>query len=224
MANLTTEAGTANSGTGAHATESNQPPAVETKPGTGDGNLNPGAQIDPAKVEEIAGKRSEQASKAALKSYFQQRGMTEAEAEAAFTAFKVDKAAKAEADKGNLTALQAKFEKAELDKTAAIEKANGVMVKAEAKLIAGTLGIKPERIDAVIRLADLSRIQVTDDGIVDVAAVKAALEAGIKDIPELKNDQSGTPGFKIGADGSGAGSNGNKPAQNTLTKRWNKFH
>ncbi len=120
--------------------------------------------------------------------------------------------------------------KAQLDDKSAekISAANKRVLAAEAKVVCSTLGIKPDRIAHAIKLAELDKIEVDDDGEYDPEDVKAALEKVLKDLPELKAvpaDENKGSGFHIGADGdSSKKQNTNATANNQQNqKRWNKF-
>lgn len=104
--------------------------------------------------------------------------------------------------------LKAEKAEAEQKAQAAQAAANQRLIKAEAKVQAAALGVKPERIDYAIRLADLSGVEVGDDGEPDAKAVKAAIEAVLRDVPELKG-VSGSVGT-----GSNPGGDGNQGTKN----------
>ena len=177
---LFAEPGAANSGTG-------EPAPTQPADPTGTGNGAPDAgtpQIDPAKVDEIAAKKAEQAQRAALRSYFQQQGMTETEAEAAIKAYKDQKAAQDEKDKGNLTAMQKKADEAEKRVAELEAQAFADLVEAKSEALAATLGIDPAKL-AYIRL-DFSKVGKTDTGKPKAADIKAVLEGALKVMPELK--------------------------------------
>jgi len=177
---LFAEPGAANSGTGDPAPTQPADPV-----GTGNGAPDAGTpQIDPAKVDEIAAKKAEQAQRAALRSYFQQQGMTETEAEAAIKAYKDQKAAQDEKDKGNLTAMQKKAEEAEKRVAAVEASAFSDLVEAKSEALAVSLGIDPAKL-AYIRL-DFSKVGKTDTGKPKAEDIKAVLEGALKVMPELK--------------------------------------
>lgn len=96
--------------------------------------------------------------------------------------------------------LKAEKEEAERRAKEAEAAANQRLIQAEAKVVALELGIKPERVAYAIRLANLSDVEVGENGQVDTKALKAALEQVIKDIPELKG--TSTPA-KSGTDFQG---------------------
>lgn len=110
------------------------------------------------------------------------------------------KAAMTEAER-----LKAEKEEAERRAQEAQQQAARRLVQVEAKVVAMELGVKPDRIPYILRLADLSSVDMDDSGQVDAKALRAAIEAVLKDVPELKGAEQ-APG-KSGADftgGSGA--------------------
>ena len=107
------------------------------------------------------------------------------------------KAAMTEAER-----LRAEKEEAERRAQEAQQQAAQRLVQAEAKVVAVELGVKPDRIPYVLRLADLSGVDVGDDGVVDAKALRDAIEAVLRDVPELKGSM--TPG-KSGAEFSAGG-------------------
>lgn len=151
-------------------------------------------------LEKIANERSERASKSALKSFFAQQGLTEEEANAAFEDYKKSKSEKAEAVKNDAKAQSERADKAEQMAREAIEKANQLIIKASAQIHATSLGVKANKLDYVVKMADLKGVTVTD-GAVDEVAVKSAIEKVLSDIPEFKESKD-SQGFKIGADGN----------------------
>lgn len=101
-------------------------------------------------------------------------------------------------------------EKAEAEARAAEREsaANQRLIRAAAQVEAVGLGVKADRVDYALRLADLSEVEVGDDGAVDTAAAKAAIEAVLKDLPELKGTTA--PG-RSGGDFRGSGGRGDGP-------------
>jgi hypothetical protein len=95
----------------------------------------------------------------------------------------------------------------EKERNTAIETSNAILRKADAKLQAAALGIKPERVDYALKLANIDAVEVKD-GVVDNAAIKAALEAVLKDLPELKGVAVPPAG---GGDFGGGSGGGDKP-------------
>src|SRR5690606_23777823 len=82
--------------------------------------------------------------------------------------------------------LKAETEEAERRAKEAEAAANRRLVQAEARVQAAALGIPIERIARAIKLADLSEVEVSDSGEPDAKAVRAAIEAVLEEIPELK--------------------------------------
>lgn len=106
--------------------------------------------------------------------------------------------------KANMPELdRLKTEKTELETKlkAAADAVNTRLIKAEVKAQAAALGIKPERIPYLLKLADLSSIPIQEDGEVNAKAVKAELEKVLKAIPEF----TAGGGSKVGADFTGNG-------------------
>lgn len=62
--------------------------------------------------------------------------------------------------------------------------ADGYVVRAEAKVQAASLGVPSERLDYVVKLANLSEVSV-EDGTPDAEAAKKAVEQVLADVPEL---------------------------------------
>ena len=84
-------------------------------------------------------------------------------------------------------AEKAKAEKEEAEKKAkhAEQAANKKIIQAEAKVQALSSGVKPDKLDYVLKLSDLDGIEVDDKGEPDTKAIKAAVDAVIEDLPEL---------------------------------------
>lgn len=102
------------------------------------------------------------------------------------------KAREAELEAERKKAEMSETEKAKADKEDADKKAkdaevraNRRIIRAEAKVAALAAGVKAERIDYLLKLADLDGIEVGDDGEPDADAVKTAIESVLKDLPEL---------------------------------------
>ena len=196
---LFAESGTANSGAENNGNGTN--PNTEGNGGTdgaASGNKQTYTQED---LDKIVTERTGRAEKSALKSFFQQKGLTEDEANAAIEAYKKTKAEQAEASKNDAKAQADRADAAEKSAQEAIAKANAVLIKANAQIQAANLGVKSNKLDYVVKMADLTKITIDDDGNPDEAAIKAAVEQVLKDVPELK-DSKESSGFKIGADGN----------------------
>ena len=131
--------------------------------------------------------------------------------EAAKTKREADDAAKSEAEKAREEADRAKSESA-----TAIAQANQRLINAEARVIATELGIKTERIPMALKLADLSEIEVGDDGEPNSKAIKAALESVLKELPELKSSDAAS---KSGAEFNGNGTGEAKDLRSAIAAR-----
>lgn len=150
-----------------------------------------------AEIDRITTERTTRASQAALKSYFQQQGMTEDQAAEAIRTYKDTKAK--ELPPSAAEAIAAEKKRAD----DAIAAANMTLIKASAQVMAATpdIGVRADRIETVLNMAKLGDIKVTDN-VVDQAAVKAALEAVVKQFPEWKaTSQPNQPGFQVGGNG-----------------------
>lgn len=118
------------------------------------------------------------------------------------------KAAMTEAER-----LKAEKEEAERRAQAAIEAANQHAIRAEARVQAAALGVRPERLDYVLRLLDLSEIEVGEDGTPDAGAIKQAVEQLLRDLPELKGS--------TGSVGTGTNPGGQ---DHDIKNPWSKEH
>lgn len=130
-----------------------------------------------AEANRIADERAQRASNSALKAYFQQQGMSEDEAKAALNAYKTQKAAEKTPEQ---LAQEAKST-AETQ----ISAAKQAVMNLSARSAAVQLGVKPERVDLVLKLVDMSGIEVGDDMQVDAGAVSAAVQTVLDAVPEL---------------------------------------
>lgn len=180
---------------------------------TSDNDSNVGLEINEEEVSRIEAERTERASKAALTSYFKQQGLSQKEAEQYFEQHKAKKAAEREQAQNDLGMLQQTNKDLEQQLAAAQQKANNALIKAEAKVAAMSLGVRADRVNHVIRLATLKDVTIDEDGAIDAAAVKAAIEQVLKEIPELKQSEENRPGFKIGGAGQQAPANNDIKSQ-----------
>lgn len=131
-------------------------------------------------------------------------------------AAEADAAKKAERAKLDETErLKAEKAEAEQAATARIAAANSRLIAADAKSEALAAGVKPDRVAAFLRLVDTDGIEVTDDGDVDGKAVKAAVAAALKVVPEFKGTSAGG---QLGGDMNGKG---DKPKPTTLEEAVN---
>ncbi len=160
-------------------------------------------EINMEEVARIGTERSVRAERAAITNYFRDQGLTEEEAKQAFEKFRTDREAQREAEKNDLTALQKRVEEYERKESEILRKANRRLVRVEAKEQAIALGVRVDRSDYAVRLADLSKVEVDENGEVDESAVREALEQILNDFPELKVASSSEDGhgFKLGSPG-----------------------
>lgn len=122
-----------------------------------------------------------------------------------------------EKKKANMTEqekLKAAAEEAEKKGKVAVEAANARLITAEARIQATALGVKPEKVAYVLKLADLSNAEVDDNGNVDEKIVKQAVEKVLKDLPELKN--AGAGGFNLSGN---PGGQSNQGGMNAIIRR-----
>jgi len=99
--------------------------------------------------------------------------------------------AKKKAEMSEAERLKADKETAEQAVKDAHSKAGQRVIHAEARVAAIIAGIKPERLSYALRMADLSKIEVNDDGEPDATAIKSAIDQVVKDIPELAGSGNG---------------------------------
>lgn len=111
---------------------------------------------------------------------------------------------------------------------AIIAQANQRLIQAIAQSEASKLNINPNYVADAVRLADLSKVTVNDDGTVDAKSITAALEAVLERMPVLKaTTETPAGGFKVGGQGgnnsqTNGWTNGNATKNSGETKRWNK--
>lgn len=151
--------------------------------------------IDYDKIASLIEGKQKVAEEQVLKGYFKQQGMSAEEMASAIDMFKRDKASRTP----NIDDLTAQIS----EKDTLIAEANNKWLKAEINLeayrIAPSLGVDPTTLPYVLKMADTS--EVISDGKVDTEALKTAIDAVLKDIPQLKADpEVNAKGFKIGAD------------------------
>ena len=169
----------ADPGTGASAQGQPADPA-------GKGNSDPkaGKTYSQEELDKIVTEQTEKKGNAVLMSLYQQNGMTEAEAKQAMVDFKAAKAAKAEKDKGDLTATQKRAEEAEKKAADIAAAAFSDLVDARAEAVAASLGIDPAKL-TYIKL-DFSKVGKDEAGKPKTADIKSVLEGALKILPELK--------------------------------------
>lgn len=171
----------------------------------GDGDQTAGGieKIDMEEAERIAAKREEQASRSALKSYFEQQGLSEEQVGQALEAYKAKQAEAQAAARNDLTQLQVQYDALVQEKQTIAAQAQLRLVQSEAMMQALSMQIRPDRVEHVIRLADLTTVGVDANGKPDEAAIIAALEAVVNITPEFRATAGAEGeeklGFKIGA-------------------------
>lgn len=152
--------------------------------------------IDYEKLDQIISNRAANAEKGVLKSYFSELGLEKDELDEAIKSFKEAKAQKANEQANKLTTLQQDYDnlKAQMlnDK-----------LTASAKTTALEVGIDAKSLDYALKLVDL-KAAVNEQGEIDGAVIKTALEKLVEDVPAFKAQQTqpSQAGFvpKVGTD------------------------
>ena len=137
----------------------------------------------------VAGKQSA-TEDSVLRGYFKQQGLTKEQAEQAIADYKHQQAANQPDVAGmqtQLTQAQQAAQKAQLDNAATLQ--------------AVKLGIAPEKIPFVLKLADMSEV-MDKEGKISEENLKTALDNVLKVLPELKPQTQQQTGFQIGAPGT----------------------
>lgn len=137
----------------------------------------------------VAGKQSA-TEDFVLRGYFKQQGLTKEQAEQAIADYKHQQAANQPDVAGmqtQLTQAQQAAQKAQLDNAATLQ--------------AVKLGIVPEKIPFVLKLADMSEV-MDKEGKISEENLKTALDNVLKVLPELKPQAQQQTGFQIGAPGT----------------------
>ena len=93
-------------------------------------------------------------------------------------------------------------------KDQAIQQAQSIAKMTEAKLKAYDIGIKPDRINHFLKLADLSEVSIDDQGKVDENELQSVLTALVDELPEFKSGGTSKAGSNYEDAG---GDKGNKP-------------
>jgi len=152
--------------------------------------------IDYTKIEGMISKGIQQKENSILKSFFEQQGLSEEEAKAAIAGYKDNKAKAAAKKEAAFSNMQKENEKLK----AAIYQNN--LEKAVVEQ-AKSLEIDSDNIKYVMKLSDFSKGK-DEKGEINAEAVKAAMEAVLKDMPMLKGKREKKeekPGFQnIGPD------------------------
>jgi hypothetical protein len=129
-----------------------------------------------SEIDRIASERSQRAQNSALKSYFEQQGLSQEQAEKALASYK-------EEQKKNDPAIVVK------EMETKVKTANRRVVETEAKIAALELGARTDRIDSILKLAELP-----DEP--DAEATKKAIEKVMSSYPEWKQEDK--KAFKFG--------------------------
>ena len=172
--------------------------------------------IDYEKIQQMLNGTLAAKEDTALKAYFKQQGMTQEEMTQAIAAFKAEKAK----NTPDPTALQEQLNAA----NATILK---MQIEQAVSLEASKLGIDPNNMPYVMKLADLSQI-VGSDGKLIPEKITEAINKVLADLPALKPAATGTTGFQqVGThNNQSAGSSGSGAQKRTeatpATKRWNR--
>lgn len=152
--------------------DDNTPPAEGEGTPDGGGEETPGKTLSQDEVNAIVQKRLKRERKA----------WEDERAEA-------ERRAKMDAEE------RAKLEREEAEKAAneRVSLANQRVIRADAKGIASELGVKPERVSAVLDLADLSDVEVSDEtNEADTGEIRGALSAVLEKYPEFRVPEYGT--------------------------------
>ena len=140
-----------------------------------------------------------------LKGYFKQQGITGEEAAQAIAAFKAEKAK----NTPDLAALQRE------NQTLRAQMIQH-QLNAEAMRQAGTLGVAPETVPYLIRMADMAGA-VNEKGEISAEAVTTALTKVLEDIPQLKVQKEDSGGFvTVG----GAGQTATQENADDRARKW----
>lgn len=163
-------------------------------------------------AERIAAQREERARRAALKSFFEQQGYTQEEVE---ELLKKDKERR-EKEKTDLEREKEAREKAEKEKEEAIAMANARIARTEFKIAAQAAGVPADRLEAAVKLADLSEL-VPDEKTGEIPAdlIQKVVNDTLQANPFLKETK--TPP-NVGGGGSNPGGGGGEPSIEELGK------
>lgn len=155
-------------------------------------------------AERIASQREERARKSALKSYFEQQGYSQSEVEQMLQADKDRR----EKEKTDLEREKGAREIAEKAKDQAIATANSRIARTEFKIAAQAAGVPADRLEAAVKLADLSEL-VPDEktGEISVDNLKSVVTATLEANPFLKGTVAPSNVGGSGSNPGGGGSN-----------------
>lgn len=177
--------------------------------GNGNGNQNTGGNQTTTYTQEqldgIVNSRTARAEQSALRSFFQQQGMSENEVTQAINSYK-EQRAKNKPDVAGMQTQLAQEQSRNLQLT----------IENSATLQAVELGIDSKSIPYVIKMADFKDV-AGGNGTVDAEKVKAAINKVLEDVPALKpagNGETNNQGFKP----IGAPNNNNNQNQDDLLR------
>jgi len=169
--------GNADGGAGGAETPAPEPEAKQDPAPRSDPEQTPDTRQDPGKatftpeqqaqIDELVAERVKRAEKNA-----RQAALKEAE----------DERRKAEMDE--LERVRAEKDEADQRAADALAERDRVLVNAEARVAVLAAGVPAERLPKALRLLDLDGVEV-EDGRIDVAAIRKAVEALKAEIPEL---------------------------------------
>ena len=174
--------------------------------------------IDYGKIQQMLDGTLAAKEDTALKAYFKQQGLSQAEVEQAIATFKQQKAA----NTPDIGAMQAQMAQAQ----AAAQQAQ---INSAAGMAAVSLGLEARTIPYVIKMADFSQV-AGQDGKINEETLKAALNKVLEDVPALKPQASAASGFvqvgaASGSQGTGQAQQATQTQQTTVaTKRWNRWN
>lgn len=169
------------------------------------GNNNQGATYTQEQLDGIVNSRTARAEQSALRSFFQQQGMSENEVTQAINSYK-EQRAKNKPDVAGMQTQLAQEQSRNLQLT----------IENSATLQAVELGIDSKSIPYVIKMADFKDV-AGENGTVDAEKVKAAINKVLEDVPALKpagNGETNNQGFKP----IGAPNNNNNQNQDDLLR------
>ena len=142
------------------------------------GNNNQGTTYTQEQLDGMINNRIARAEQSALKSFFQQQGMSENEVTQAINSYK-EQRAKNKPDVAGMQTQLAQEQSRNLQLT----------IENSATLQAVGLGIDAKSIPYVIKMADFKDV-AGEDGTVDAEKVKAAINKVLEDVPALKPAES----------------------------------
>ncbi len=156
--------------------------------------------IDYEKLADIVGKRSQQASDNALKGYLKEIGLSGEDLNSAVKDFKAKQEAEAKQKASIANTLQT--ENDSLKNQLFTERLNSAIM-----IQAGGLNIASNKVPYLQKLVDTSNVS-DENGKIDSTKVKEAIEAVLKDFPELKGTTETNSGFHQIGGSSGSGNGG----------------